>query len=70
MATTPTQYRLQPDTLDQLQRIADHLTGLTGMPHSRAAAIRFAAKQVAETLSPQRDTTIPKKRQKILRKTG
>lgn len=56
MAATnkPTTYRFSEETNDQLDRIVLHLQGLTGAPHSRADAIRYAVK---ETLARLRTET-------------
>lgn len=46
--TTPRQFRLKTETLDDLDLIAQHLTEETGIAHSRTDALRYAARQVAK----------------------
>ena len=42
--TTPSQFRLSPETIAALDRIAAKLTEDTGIPASRTDAVRFAAR--------------------------
>lgn len=48
--TTPRQFRLRAETLADLDAIAAHLEQESGHRHSRADAIRFAARQAARRL--------------------
>lgn len=49
--TVPTQYRLRPETLADLDAIAAHLTDLTGRANTRTDAVRFAARETAKKIS-------------------
>lgn len=64
MPTTPTQFRLGPDTLAELQAIADHLVSITGLPQTRTDAVRYAARQVARQLQPPAKSAEKKSRKK------
>ncbi len=39
-------FRFDAETLAAIDRIADQLTATTGSPSSRAAAVRFAVRQI------------------------
>lgn len=47
-ATTPSQFRLSPETLAELDLIAADRTEETGIAHSRTDAVRYAAKREAD----------------------
>jgi hypothetical protein len=53
--TVPSQFRLGPDTLADLDAVARHLES-EGLPHSRADALRYAARQAARGLEKIRKT--------------
>lgn len=48
--TPPTQMRLKPDTLADLDLIAEARSQETGITHTRTDAVRFAAKREADRL--------------------
>ncbi len=48
--TVPTQFRLKRDALDDLDAIAAHLAETTGMPVSRADALRSLIKQAKKKI--------------------
>lgn len=48
--TVPSQFRLKPDTLDDLDLIARQRTEDTGVEHSRTDAIRWAAHEAAKKI--------------------
>ena len=50
IGTTPRQFRLKQDTLDNLDAIVAYLQGRDGVPRSRADAVRFAAHAAAEKI--------------------
>lgn len=55
--TVPTQFRLKPDTLADLDAIREHLAATSGVPHSRSDAVRFAAREVRKkVLKKMRDS--------------
>ena len=43
-ATAPSQFRLRPETLADLNYLAESLAESTGVPHTRTDAVRFAAR--------------------------
>lgn len=49
-ATTPTQFRLKPDTLADLDAIASWLSAANGIAHTRTDAVRYAARQLAKKI--------------------
>lgn len=49
-ATTPRQFRLEQETLDNLDLIAAEIAKTHGVAATRAQAIRFAAKQAADRI--------------------
>ncbi len=48
--TVPTQYRLEPETLADLDIVAAELPSLTGMAATRTNAIRHLARQGAKKI--------------------
>jgi hypothetical protein len=54
--TVPRQFRLKSETLADLDEIAEHLTRTTGIAASRTDALRYAARQTADSL-PQKKTS-------------
>lgn len=44
-STIPSQFRLQPDTITDLDTVAARLTEDTGITHSRTDAVRHSARQ-------------------------
>ena len=48
--TTPTQFRLKRETLDDLDAIAGSATEETGIPHTRTDAVRLAARKEADRI--------------------
>ena len=61
--TVPSQFRLRPETLADLDAIAAHLAELTGRPSTRVDAIRYAARQTAAGIgrkkSPKKSSDSP-----------
>jgi hypothetical protein len=55
--TIPRQFRLGQETLEELDRIAEHIKQDTGVPASRADAIRYAARATIKALgiNPRKD---------------
>lgn len=48
--TIPSQFRLRPETLADLDTIAAHLAEATGRASTRTDAVRYAARQAASQL--------------------
>lgn len=59
--TVPRQFRLNDETLADLDAIADHLAKTTHSKASRADAIRYAAREIASKLNSDRDLKKSKK---------
>lgn len=57
MATTPRQFRLTDETLDDLSWIAEYLAAMTGREASRTDAIRYAARQLRQQLDTTKKKT-------------
>jgi hypothetical protein len=54
--TRPRQFRLGDDTVADLDLIADHQTRATGVRHSRADAVRVAARREAGRIRRRGET--------------
>lgn len=48
--TKPTQFRLPPQTLADLDAIATHLSAETGIEHNRTDAVKASARKLADLL--------------------